>query len=287
MSQTAAQSDRGAAGPAAKTKPIIRLVNVDKAFGTLRVLNRVSLDFMPGQTTVVIGPSGVGKSVLLKHIVGLIKPDRGQVWYHDQRIDKLAERSLVQARKTMGFLFQRGALFDSMTVEQNVSFPLRQHTGLKPSQRRERCARVLRMVGLDGTQAKMPAQLSGGQRKRVALARAIVLEPELVLYDEPTTGLDPIRADVINELIIALAKQIGITSVVVTHDMASANKIADRIVMLYDANIIADAPPEALQALDDDIVQRFIHGRAEQEDLDQIRRGFESTKEIRNEALKP
>ena len=256
--------------------PIVRLRGVHKTFGTLTVLDGLDLDIRRGDATVVLGPSGTGKSVLLKHIVGLLKPDQGKVYFEDQCINDLDERELVEMRKKIGFLFQMGALFDSMSVAENVSFPLIEHTQKTPRERAHAVDRVLEMVGLAGTQKKMPGQLSGGQRKRVALARAIVLEPSLVLYDEPTTGLDPIRADVINELICALNQQLGISSIVVTHDMISANKIADRMVLLYDGQVICDGRPEAFRQSDSDLVQRFIHGRADQEDLDAIRRGFEN-----------
>ncbi len=255
--------------------PIVQLIDVHKAFGSLRVLGDdrggVSLDLAKGKTTVIIGPSGAGKSVLLKHIVGLLHPDRGEVWFEGHRVDTMKEHELVEIRKKMGFLFQMGALFDSMTVEQNIIFPLVQHTKLTAAERHERCARVLALVGLKDLGRKMPADLSGGQRKRVALARAVVLEPDLVLYDEPTTGLDPIRSDVINELIISLKQQLGVTGVVVTHDMASARKIADRMVMLYDGRFIADGEPEAFCNIDNDMVQRFIRGEAEPAELALIR----------------
>lgn len=257
-----------------EAQPIVRLVDVAKSFGTLRVLDGVDLELARGKTTVIIGPSGTGKSVLLKHVVGLLRPDRGEVWFEGRRVEQLDEQQLVEMRKKIGFLFQMGALFDSMTVEENITFPLVEHSKLSEEEQSARCERVLAMVGLSGIQNKMPADLSGGQRKRVALARAIVLDPDLVLYDEPTTGLDPIRSDVINELIISLARGTGITSLVVTHDMASANKIADRIVMLYDGKIIADAPPAEFARIENDLVQRFIRGQAEQADLDQIHAGF-------------
>ena len=256
--------------------PIARLENVSKSFGSLRVLNGVSIDLRRGQTTVVIGPSGTGKSVLLKHIVGLLKPDQGKVYFEDQRVDLMSESDLVETRKRIGFLFQLGALFDSLDVGQNVAFPLVAHTRLSKDERAERVDHVLRMVGLSGLQSKIPADLSGGQRKRVALARAIVLEPEMVLYDEPTTGLEPIRADLINELIIALSQRLGITSVVVTHDMASAAKIADRMLLLYHGGIICDGDPETFRRADNELVQRFIRGQADNIDLELIRRGLES-----------
>ena len=261
--------------------PMVRIKNVHKSFGPLRVLNGVTLDIHRGQTTVIIGPSGTGKSVLLKHIVGLIKPDRGEVHFEDQRCDEMNLRGLVEVRKKIGFLFQMAALFDSLTVGDNVAFPLVEHTNLKPRERADRVDRVLRMVGLSGLQPKMPADLSGGQKKRVALARAIVLEPELVLYDEPTTGLDPIRSDLINELIIGLSRKLGITSIVVTHDMVSAAKIADRMVLLYNGNIVCDGTWDQFRESEDELVQRFIRGQADNRDLDLIRRGLETGKDAR------
>lgn len=260
---------------AASNGALVRMVDVHKSFGPLRVLAGVNLDVERGKTTVIIGPSGTGKSVLLKHIVGLLKPDKGQVYFDGKRVDTMKDRDLVPLRTRIGFLFQMGALFDSMNVRENICFPLVEHTKLAREAQYERCEAVLSMVGLSGIQKKMPADLSGGQKKRVALARAVVLEPDLVLFDEPTTGLDPIRADVINELIISLKKNLGITNLVVTHDMASANKIADRMVMLYDGQFIADGDPKAFNEIEDPLVQRFIHGEADEEDLDAIRRGFE------------
>jgi phospholipid/cholesterol/gamma-HCH transport system ATP-binding protein len=240
------------------------------------VLNDVTFDIYRGQTTVIIGPSGTGKSVLLKHIVGLIRPDQGEIYFEGQRVDTMTPAQLVEVRKKIGFLFQMSALFDSMNVGQNVEFPLIEHTNLTPQERAERVSRVLRMVGLAGLENRMPADLSGGQKKRVALARAIVMEPTVVLYDEPTTGLDPIRADLINELILALSQRLGITSIVVTHDMASAAKIADRMLLLYHGNFICDGDPETFRRSDNELVQRFIRGQADQIDLELIRRGLES-----------
>ncbi len=270
----AADSSSAHQGASGDGSVMLRLVDVHKSFGKQHVLRGIDLELRRGETTVIIGPSGTGKSVLLKLIVGLLKPDRGEVYFEGHRVDRLTPEQLVQVRKKIGFLFQMGALFDSMNVEQNITFPLREHTDATDDEQRVRCDRVLRMVGLGGIEQKMPGDLSGGQRKRVALARAIVLEPRLVLYDEPTTGLDPIRADVINELIISLAKRLGITSVVVTHDMASADKIADRMVMLYDGHVVADEAPDAFHRLDNDLVQRFIRGQADQDELDRIRNGY-------------
>ncbi|QQE12469.1 ABC transporter ATP-binding protein [Planctomycetota bacterium] len=260
-------------------KYVARLHGVSKRFGPLRVLHRINLEFERGKTTVILGPSGTGKSVLIKHIVGLLKPDQGEVYFNDVRVDQADEQTLVEMRKKIGFLFQMGALFDSMNVGDNVAFPLVEHTKASPKERAERVSQVLRQVGLGGLEHKMPAQLSGGQRKRVALARAIVLEPELILYDEPTTGLDPIRSDVINELIIALNKELGISSIVVTHDMASANKVADRMLLLYNGSIVCDGTPEEFRRSDNELVQRFIKGIADEQDLDSIRSGFDKDKE--------
>ncbi len=272
---TPAPAPQPAAPRPADEKPIVRLVNVSKSFGSLHVLRGVNLDIYPGQTTVIIGPSGTGKSVLLKHITGLLRPDQGEIWFHGQRIDNLPEKKLVQVRKRMGFLFQMGALFDSMTVGENIMFPLTEHNkSMSADEKLNRCQAMLKIVGLSGIEKKMPGDLSGGQKKRVALARAIVLEPELVLYDEPTTGLDPIRSDVINELILGLTRQLGIASIVVTHDMVSADKIADRMIMLYDGNIVIDGTPEVFHQTDNDLVRRFIKGQADQQELDAIRQGI-------------
>lgn len=254
---------------------MVRLVNLHKSFGKLHVLAGVNLDIPRGKTTVILGPSGTGKSVLLKLITGLLPPDQGEVWFDGMRVDQADEEQIIAIRKRIGFLFQMSALFDSMTVGQNVCFPLVEHTKLTHEQQAQRCDHVLRMVGLGGIESKMPAELSGGQRKRVALARAIVLEPELVLYDEPTTGLDPIRSDVINELILSLRKRTGVTGIVVTHDMASARKIADRLVMLYDGKILASGEPQVFLNDPDPTLQRFIQGRADDEELRLIRAGFE------------
>jgi phospholipid/cholesterol/gamma-HCH transport system ATP-binding protein len=253
--------------PDSAGQTIISLRDIFKRFGRLRVLRGVSLDFQRGHTTVVLGPSGCGKSVMLKHIVGLLKPDRGEVWFENRRIDTLPERDLVPVRTKFGFLFQMGALFDSMTVEQNICFPLIEHTHMSRDEQHQRCEEVLKMVGLSETGQKMPAELSGGQRKRIALARAIVLHPDVILYDEPTTGLDPIRSDVINELILKLQKALNVTSIVVTHDMASAFKIADRIVMLYDGRILFDGGAEEIRNSQDPIVRHFVEGRAQPEEL--------------------
>ncbi|MGB2823259.1 MAG: ABC transporter ATP-binding protein [Phycisphaerae bacterium] len=256
-----------------KNKPIIRLEGVYKAFDNEVVLAGVDLAIERGKTTVVIGPSGCGKSVLLKHIVGLLRPDRGKVFFRSRQVSAMSERQLVAVRRRMGFLFQGGALFDSMTVAQNICFPLEEHAFGTANERERRCREVLSLVGLDGMQERMPGELSGGQKKRVALARAIALDPEVILYDEPTTGLDPIRADLINELILKLHKDLGTTSVVVTHDMSSARKVGDRIVMLHEGNFVIDTTPDKLERIDNEVVARFVEGRASSEELAQIKSG--------------
>ncbi|HTV49220.1 MAG TPA: ABC transporter ATP-binding protein [Phycisphaerae bacterium] len=253
-------------------RPIIRFQDVYKSFGPLVVLKGLNLDIPEDQTSVVIGPSGTGKSVLLKHIVGLLKPDAGSVWFHDQQVDKLTEEQFEPIRKQIGFLFQQGALFDSMNVGDNVAYPLRLHKLKSESEIRETVHEKLSVVGMDGSEKKMPGDLSGGQRKRVALARAISMNPEVILYDEPTTGLDPIRADVINELILKLQEEMKVTGIVVTHDMASAFKVADQIVMLYNGQIIFRGNAEQIRQCPEEHVQRFIQGKADEEDLKALRR---------------
>lgn len=250
---------------------IMEIRNLRKKFGTNVVLDGVSLRFPEKQCTVILGPSGTGKSVLIKLMVGLIEPDGGEVYFAGERVDRLRGRGLNAFRRKVGFLFQLSALFDSMTVLNNVMFPLVEHTDWKRERMKERCLEVLDLVGLADQGEKMPADLSGGQKKRVALARAIVLDPEIVFYDEPTTGLDPIRSALINELIDSLGRRLGMTSVVVTHDMASARRIADRMVMLYDGKVVAEDDADAFLSLSDDRVKRFIEGRADEEELRAIR----------------
>jgi len=255
---------------------IIVLKNLIKRFGKLVVLNDISLSFEKGKTTVIIGPSGCGKTVLIKHIIVLLRPGLGEVYFHDQRIDDLPESKLGKIRAQMGFLFQSGALFDSMTVSENIAFPIRQHQVIKDQDKLDEIIKSkLLLVGLDGYQDYFPAKLSGGQKKRVALARAIALNPEVILYDEPTTGLDPIRADVINELIIRLKKELGITTVVVTHDMNSAYKIADRIIMLHNGKVLLDGDADAFKNSTLPVVQQFIKGETSEKDLQSLQISFE------------
>ena len=250
---------------------LIELRNLHKRFGRLVVLNGVTLNVEEGQSLVIIGASGTGKSVLLKHIVGLLRPDRGEVWFDGQRVDDMSEAELVAVRKQFGFLFQMGALFDSLTVEENVGFPIGEHTHKPPEEVSEIVGQKLALVGLRDTRKKMPAELSGGQRKRVALARAIALGPRVILYDEPTTGLDPIRSDVINELILKLQRELKVTSIVVTHDMQSAFKVGDRIVMLHEGKVHFDGTPDQVRSATDPIVHRFVVGEAGEQELAGLR----------------
>ncbi|HWB60977.1 MAG TPA: ABC transporter ATP-binding protein [Chthoniobacteraceae bacterium] len=234
-----------------------------KKLGNQEVLKGVDLDVRPGETLVVIGRSGGGKSVLLKHIIGLMKPTSGEVLVEGQNIVELTERQLSGIRKKIAILFQSAALFDSMSVENNVAFPLREHGIKDPKEIEKKVADALEVVDLAGEQKKMPENLSGGMRKRVGLARAIVSSPACILYDEPTTGLDPIVADSINHLIRRLQKRFQVTSIVVTHDMKSAFHVADQIAYLYEGRIYFKGTPAQLQASKDPIVSDFIEGRSE------------------------
>ncbi|NIA22319.1 MAG: ATP-binding cassette domain-containing protein [Anaerolineaceae bacterium] len=241
---------------------VIHLQGLHKAFNGQIVLDGIDLTFKHGQTTVVIGRSGCGKSVLLKHIIGLLRPDAGRVIIFDQDLSQLNRRRLELLRMQFGMVFQGSALFDSLDVNDNVGFLLYEHSKLKDRQIREIVSQRLAMVGLEAAENKMPEELSGGMKKRVALARAIVGDPHVILYDEPTTGLDPVTADTINDLIIKTQRELRTTSIVVTHDMASANKIADRIIMLHEGQIIIDDTPEGVARSNDLRVQSFIHGDA-------------------------
>jgi phospholipid/cholesterol/gamma-HCH transport system ATP-binding protein len=236
--------------------------DVWKSFGHKRVLRGVDLAIEPGETVVIMGQSGSGKSVLLKHFVGLLFPDRGTILVDGQDVAKLPRKKLFELRMRFGMVFQGAALFDSDTVLRNVGLALREHTDMTGAEIRAIVNEKLRMVGLEGVGDKYPAELSGGMKKRVGFARAIAMNPECVLYDEPTTGLDPIMADVINTLINKLADELKITSVVVTHDLASAYKVADRIAMLHEGKIIFHGTPHEIRHTDNPAVRQFIEGRA-------------------------
>jgi phospholipid/cholesterol/gamma-HCH transport system ATP-binding protein len=241
---------------------IIGLKEINKSFNSHRVLRDFNLNVEKGTTLVVIGRSGCGKSVMLKHIIGVLKPDSGKVFIDNQDIWELNSKRLGVLRKRMNMVFQGGALFDSLTVGENVGFQLIEHEAANRTELFEKVEEALSLVGLAGIANLMPSELSGGMRKRVALARAICTSPEIILYDEPTTGVDPITADSINELIRSLHDKLKVTSVVVTHDMKSAYKIADRIAMLYQGQIIAEGTPAEIQNTDHPIVHQFINGLA-------------------------
>ena len=237
--------------------------DVWKSFERKRVLRGVNLTIEPGETVVIIGQSGTGKSVLLKHVVGLMVPDRGVILVDGVNVCKLSHRKLFELRMHFGMVFQSAALFDSLSVLENVGLAMREHTDMTDEEITRLCEEKLHMVGLDDVGEKFPAELSGGMKKRVGFARAIAMNPRCVLYDEPTTGLDPIMADVINNLIVKLSGELGITSVVVTHDLASAYKVADRIAMLHDGAVIFTGTPDEVRTTDNEMVRQFIEGRAE------------------------
>jgi len=239
--------------------PKIRLEQVSKAFAGKVVLDRLDLEIAAGDSVVVLGGSGTGKSVLLKHMIGLLKPDSGRVTVDGVELAKLDEREITAFRRRFGMSFQEGALFDSMTVWENVAFPLKR-AGRARAEIQSRVAECLEMVHLDGAERKMPAELSGGMRRRVGFARAIALEPEILLFDEPTTGLDPVIKAVIDELILELQGNLHTTAVTITHDLDSAFRIADRIALLFRGKIVAYAPPAEFRALEDARVQQFIRG---------------------------
>ncbi|PIR18091.1 MAG: ABC transporter ATP-binding protein [Deltaproteobacteria bacterium CG11_big_fil_rev_8_21_14_0_20_49_13] len=237
---------------------MIKLVNVHKKFGGQKVLDGVTLDIPKGKITVVIGASGVGKSVLLKHMIGLLKPDSGKVFVDGIDLSNLSPVQLVNIRKKFGMLFQGAALLDSLNVFDNVAFPLVEHKKLSPSEIKRIVHEKLELVGLKNIDHKMPSELSGGMRKRVGLARAIILQPETMLYDEPTTGLDPIMTDSVDNLILDMQQKLKITSVVISHDIASAFTVADQIAMLHEGKIVEAGPPQRLKESRDPFVRKFI-----------------------------
>ncbi|MDR0398204.1 MAG: ABC transporter ATP-binding protein [Endomicrobium sp.] len=237
---------------------MIKVDNIYKRFGVKTVLNGVSLDVRSGETLVIIGSSGVGKSILLKNIIGLVKPDSGFIEVDGVNITNCSLEELHETRKKIGYVFQESALFDSLNIFENVAFGLKNLTSLSKSEIKQRTKQCLSMVGLENVEHLNPSGLSGGMKKRVGLARAIAYHPEYILYDEPTTGLDPIMSDVINDLIINLKKYLHVTSIVVTHDMNSAYKIADRIMMLYGGNIIFNGTPDEVRSTKNKYVKQFV-----------------------------
>jgi phospholipid/cholesterol/gamma-HCH transport system ATP-binding protein len=239
---------------------MIEVRDLRKSFGTSKVLDGVSFRIEKGESVVIIGRSGGGKSILLKHLIGLLQPDSGEVLIENENIASMNERQLLAVRQKFGMLFQGAALFDSMTVAENVAFAFRRKRSLPPEEVAKRVREVLEMVDLPGTEDKKPSELSGGMRKRVGLARAIIYEPQIILYDEPTTGLDPIVSDSIDKLILRVRDRLDVTSVVVTHDMRSARRVGQRILMLYQKKIYASGPSEQFFQSQDPIVRRFIDG---------------------------
>ncbi len=254
-----------------RNKPLVQIDNLDVDFGRHCVLRGINLSITLGQTMAIIGESGCGKTVLLKTMIGLLGPTRGAVWFDGQKLAALPEQELTRQRIRFGFLFQQAALFDSMTIAENIAFPIRQHAKKTEEEIYRIITARLAEVGLpENVLGKKPAELSGGMRKRVGLARALALEPEIILYDEPTTGLDPIMSDVINELILSTRRHHPVTSVVVTHDMRTAQKVADRVVMMYplerlkqnEPQILYDGPPDQIQRSTDPRVTQFVRGEA-------------------------
>ncbi|BAI80589.1 ABC transporter, ATP-binding protein [Deferribacter desulfuricans SSM1] len=238
----------------------IEVIDLHKSFGEYKVHKGINLKIVKNAITYIIGPSGTGKSVLLKQIMGLLKPDKGKVIVLGEDLSTLNKKELLNIRKKFGMLFQNAALFDSMNVYENVAFPLREHTKLREKEIRKIVLEKLRLVGLTNVEYKMPSELSGGMRKRVGLARAIALEPEIILYDEPTTGLDPIMTDVVDNLIYETQKKLNITSIVISHDIESTFKIADYIAMIYDGKIVMYGTPEEFKKTDNPYVRQFLSG---------------------------
>lgn len=242
---------------------MIRIIDLHKSFGEKRVLQGINLEVERGETLVIIGQSGSGKSILIKHLIGLIMPDRGEIYVDGVEITRLSEEERYKVRRKFAMLFQGAALFDSLTVLQNVSFGLERYTDHTYQKIEQMARQALQRVGLKGVENLMPFELSGGMKKRVGIARAIAYEPEIILYDEPSTGIDPIRADAINGLIIQMKNDLEVTSVVITHDMVSTYKVADRVAMLYQGKIIATGSPEEIRDSNNTIIQQFITGAAE------------------------
>ncbi|HAH98953.1 MAG TPA: ABC transporter ATP-binding protein [Verrucomicrobiales bacterium] len=247
---------------------MIEVIQLHKHFGQQHVLRGVDLRIEEGESVVIIGGSGCGKSVLLRHIIGLVSSDSGDVKINGQSIVGLPERELIKVRRKFGMLFQGAALFDSLTVEENVGFLLEREQTMSPSAIREIVAEALELVDLSGTQAKKPAELSGGMKKRVGLARAIVYKPEIILYDEPTTGLDPVVADSIDQLVVKMRDQLNCTSIVVTHDTRSMRRVGNRVMMLHNGVIHANDVPEKIFKSTDPVVHKFVNGIADPKDLE-------------------
>ncbi len=260
MPQTAAPPEPRAADKASG-EPAVRLDHVSKAFGEKRVLDDVSFEVPAGCGFVILGRSGTGKSVTLRHIIGLVRPDKGKVFVEADEISALEGRELAGVRRKMGFLFQNAALFDSISVGENVAFPMRRHSDLADAEIRKRAQAKLASVGLEKEYEKMPGDLSGGMRKRAGLARALALDPTILLVDEPSAGLDPITADEIDQLLLGLKEQGGVTLIIVTHNIPSARRLGDQLLMLHEGRIVASGSPEELDESDNEIVRAFLTSR--------------------------
>jgi phospholipid/cholesterol/gamma-HCH transport system ATP-binding protein len=241
----------------------ISIKGLTKSFGPQTVLEDITFDVPKGRITLILGPSGTGKSVFLKHLVGLLKPDRGEIWIGDKNVPALPEKELYQVRRKFGVLFQDGALFGSMNIYDNVAFPLREHTKKKEGEIRDIVDEKLTMVGLTGAEKKLPGEISGGMKKRAGLARALVLDPEIILFDEPDSGLDPVRTAFLNELIMDLNDQLEATFMVVTHDISTARKISDYIGMLYRRNLVQFGPAKEMFESEIPVVRQFLSGDTE------------------------
>ena len=240
----------------------IQVRSLRKSFGDQTVLNGIDLDVAQGETLAVLGRSGTGKSVLLKLVIGLQQPDAGSIRIHGQEVVGLSTDQLGEIRKKVGFLFQSAALYDSLTVEENVAFPLKRHSDMSEKQQRERARELLSSVGLEDDLDKMPSDISGGMQKRVGLARALALSPDILLFDEPTAGLDPISAREIGDLILGLQKARSMTSIIVTHDIQGARAVSDRMAIMRDGNIVAEGTFERLQRCEDKFVAQFLQGES-------------------------
>jgi len=240
-------------------EPKISIRGLKKRFGDNEVLKNIDLDVNEGEICVILGASGSGKSVLIKHIIGLLRPDEGSIFVRGIDISRMEEKEMNEIRKSFGMVFQNSALFDSMTVYENVAFPLIEHTRLKESEIREKVREKLNILGLYDIEDKYPAELSGGMKKRVGLARAVILNPEIILYDEPTTGLDPITTMTVNEMILDARQKFNVTSIVISHDIGSAFMIGDKIAFLYNGVIIEQGPPQYIKEAKDENLQRFLH----------------------------